>query len=192
MTNRTYNRTPERLVLLLCCLLLGGCQRLAVTPTQRAAYMKTDSAAFAVKSERFAYVATIGFTYVNHSGSPVSTTRCGKPGPQDLEKRVGSRWVQAYSPASLACLSTPNFVLANDDTYHSTLEFVAFEPGHGIGPALMVDSVDGTYRLRWSLVHGANPEDRSAPRIEAVSNEFRLILDKRLEMRPSSAPPPNS
>jgi hypothetical protein len=43
---------------------------------------------------------------------------------------------------------------------------------------LMVDSIDGTYRLRWSLVSGANPDDRKAPRIEAISNDFRFRLEK--------------
>ena len=170
---------------------LGGGSDLNLAQTRRTAFIKTDSAAFTVTFEQLTYRASIGFTYVNRSGSPVSAARCGKPGPPDLEKLIGSRWTRVYSPISVLCRSNTDFVLGNNATYHATLDFVAFEPGHNMQPSLRVDSIDGTYRLRWSLVSGSNPDKKNALRVETLSNNFQLTLAKQVGAQ-SPAPPLNT
>jgi hypothetical protein len=123
-----------------------------------------------------AYFAKIGFVYVNDTGKPVSRAGCGGPGWPDLEKNVAGRWVQAYWPVYLACRIIPDFVLASGATYHGVLEFLAFEPGHNIMPLLLVDSIDGVYRLRWDFSEGEVAGAKGVRRVEAISNEFRMVL----------------
>ena len=43
-------------------------------------------------------------------------------------------------------------------------------------PELEVDSIDGVYRLHWGFTEGPNASADKARRVNAVSNEFRMIL----------------
>ena len=113
--------------------------------------------------------------YTNRSGDAVSATHCHTPPPPTLEKRVGEEWVRAYSPVMLMCLTIPHFRIAAGATYRGTLHFAAAPRGRNMAPALEVESIPGTYRLRWGLRAGNDPEARDAPMVEAISNEFRLV-----------------
>ena len=44
-------------------------------------------------------------------------------------------------------------------------------PGNNTYPTLMVDSIDGTYRLRWDFSEGAVAHAKGARKVAATSNE---------------------
>jgi hypothetical protein len=122
------------------------------------------------------YRATIGYVYTNHTGSTLSATYCNTPVPPALEKSVDGRWTLAYSPVILLCETIPPFRVARGASYRGTLYFAAAPHGRRMGPALYVDSLPGTYRLRWPLHAGEDPRARDAPLVEAISNEFSMAL----------------
>ena len=153
----------------------GDCRTSPAPERQAAATLATDSAQYAVRFEGGMYRGTIGYVYTNRSGDAVSATHCHTPPPPVLEKKVGEEWVRAYNPVMLACLSIPHFRIAAGTTYRGTLHFAAAPSGRNMAPALEVESIPGTYRLRWGLRAGSDPEARDAPIIEAISNEFRMV-----------------
>jgi hypothetical protein len=179
---------PVMVALLLALVVAGSaaCQTTAPpgeeTPAppqaragQSGASLVTDSTQYTVRFVDRMYRARIGYTYTNRTGQPVSRNYCRTPPPPVLEKLVDGKWVRAYRPMMPACLTTPPFRIAPGATYRGTLNFAAVPPGQNAAPALEVGSVPGTYRLRWMLTAGNDPEAAAAATVEAISNEFRLI-----------------
>jgi hypothetical protein len=140
------------------------------------ASLRADSGEVGVHRSGFAYIAKIGFTYINTTAKPVSKAGCGFPPWPTLEKKVEGRWVLAYNPVYLLCLTRPDFMVRSGETFHAVFDFEAYEPGHRWAPTLDVSSVDGIYRLRWDLVEGTDANNRDARIIRSTSNEFRMVL----------------
>lgn len=155
---------------------LVACQTLSPYSRPLTASLRTDSAEIGVHFRPPAYVAKIGFVYVNTTAGPVSMAGCGGPPDPQLEKKVDGRWVPAYYPFYLACLTKPDFRIESGATYRGVISFGAFEPGHNTAPELLVDSIDGIYRLRWDFAEGTDATAEGVRRVEAVSNEFRMVL----------------
>jgi hypothetical protein len=158
----------------LACL--GACQSLRPAKQPLVAFLRTDSAEIGVRHTGIAYGADIGFVYTNATSGPVSRVGCGGPTFPALEKKVNDKWVYAYYPIYLMCLTKPDFKLESGQSFRGVLQFGAFEPGHNTGPELRVDSIDGVYRLRWDFVEGIDASVKDARRVESTSNEFRMIL----------------
>jgi hypothetical protein len=158
---------------------LVGCQTLSGPKQPLSASLRTDSAQIGVRHSSFAYMAEIGFVYTNTTAKPVSKAGCGFPPFPELEKKVNDRWVAAYYPIYLLCLTKPDFMLRSGETYHGVLNFTAYERGHNTAPTLEVDSIDGTYRLRWDFAEGTDATVEGTRSVEAVSNEFRMVLSER-------------
>lgn len=138
--------------------------------------LRADSAEIPVHFNQHAYVARIGFVFVNDSGEPLSRVGCGGPGWPALEKKVDGQWVAAYYPVELSCRVVPDFFFPPATTYRNELGFLAYEPGNKMGPELRVKSIDGVYRLRWVFTEGENPTAKGAIQVETTSNEFRMLL----------------
>lgn len=137
--------------------------------------LSTDSAVIGVRFSPPGYFAEIGFVYVNTTAGPVSISGCHGPPDPELEKRVDGRWVRAYHQIHLLCLTKPDFRVESGATHRDVISFVAFQPGQNKAPVLLVDSIDGTYRLRWNLVEGTDASE-GGRKVEAISNEFRMVL----------------
>jgi hypothetical protein len=163
--------------LLLLVTSSGACSRGRTAPPapRPGATLRTDSARYEVSFTKPVYRVQIGFVYTNGTDAPVSTNYCKVPGPPALEKRVGGRWVRAYDPITLLCLSIPPFRLAPGQAYRGTLYVSVAERGANFLPQLEVDSIAGTYRLRWALTAGSDPDDPDAPSVEATSPPFELV-----------------
>ncbi|MFN2564963.1 MAG: hypothetical protein ABR499_08140 [Gemmatimonadaceae bacterium] len=142
-------------------------------PAPIAATLVTDSAQYTVRFVNGMYRARIGYRYTNQSGDAVSVAYCRTPPPPLLEKKVGGEWVQAYSAVVLLCRSIPDFRIPAGGTYRGALDLAAAPRGRNEVPILEVDSVPGTYRLRWELRAGNDPDVGAV--VEAISNEFRLV-----------------
>jgi hypothetical protein len=154
---------------------IAACRPPATPNGQERITLQSDSSQYTVRLIDGMYRATIGYTYTNRSGDAVSSTHCHTPPPPILEKKVGPDWVRAYDAVLLMCLTIPHFQIADGATYHGTLHLSVAQPGRNMLPALLVDPVSGTYRLRWRLRTGSDPEARVASTVEAISNEFVLI-----------------
>jgi hypothetical protein len=154
---------------------MAACQTVAHSDDPLTASLKTDSAQVSVHRSGVSYIADIGYTYTNTTPGPVAKRGCGIT-PPDLEKKVNGRWVAAYNPVRLMCIRVPDFSLASGQSYHGVLHFMAAEPGHNVSPTLSVDSIDGTYRLRWDFVEGTDAGVEGAKTVSSTSNEFRMVL----------------
>jgi hypothetical protein len=157
----------------------GACETLGLSSPPLTASLRTDSAEIGVHMSGFTYLGKIGFVYVNTTSGPVSKAGCGFPPFPDLQKKVDGKWVAAYSPVYLACLTKPDFVLRSGESYHGVLEFMAAQPGHQTEPSLLVDSIDGVYRLQWDFAQGTDTGIKGARTVQAISNEFRMVQSPR-------------
>jgi len=155
---------------------LPSCESLSLSRRPLTASLRTDSSQIGVHYTGNGYAAKIGFVYTNTTAGPVSKSGCGSPASPGLEKRVNGKWVPAYFPAYPACLSKPDFMLRSGQILHDVLDFAAYEPGHHIGPELLVDSIDGIYRLRWDFAEGTDATEKGVRLVKSTSNEFRMVL----------------
>jgi hypothetical protein len=172
------NRYRERLTTLIAIGALAyvvGCETLAPSTPPLAASLRTDSTEIGAHRSGFYYLANIGFVYTNTTAKPVSMAGCGPRFPE-LEKNVGGKWVAAYYPVYLACLTKPDFMIESGATFRGVLQFMASEPGHNTMPELNVDSIDGIYRLRWDFREGTDATAPGTRSVESISNEFRMVL----------------
>ena len=169
---------PRILLLGLACGIAMACRTAArrAPGGEPGPSIVTDSTQYTVHDVNGFYSANIGYSYTNRTGTTVSVNYCGKPGPVGIEKRVDGQWVGAYDPIVLACLTIPPFRLATGESYHGAFNFGAAQPGRNMMPVLEVDSVPGIYRLRWGLRRGPDPDATEASPVDAISNEFRLVL----------------
>jgi len=151
------------------------CQPLVPLKARPRVVLHADSAEVPVHFTQRAYVAKIGFMFVNDTDQPLSRASCGPILPA-LEKRIDGHWVAAYYPASLSCRIIPDPVLPPGTTFRDVLEFMAYEPGHQMLPELRVKSIDGVYRLRLGFTEGTDATAKGARYVEATSNEFRMVL----------------
>jgi len=109
----------------------------------------------------------------------VAKAGCGGPPYPDLQKKVGEKWVAAYYPVYAACLSKPDFTVPSGGTFRGTLDFFAAKPGQNTAPELLVDSIDGLYRLEWDFVQGTDTETSKGRIVKSFSNEFRMLETAR-------------
>ena len=157
-------------LLLAIAAALGACRLPPVNEQPAEVTLVTDSAEYTVRFARGFYRATIGYVYTNQSGDAVSTDECPVPWPA-LEKKANGRWVRAYNPLRPHCRSIRPFRIPDGGTYRDSLDLAVAPRGRHATPTLEVDSINGIYRLRWTLRAGYNPGRR---RVVAISNEFRL------------------
>ena len=137
--------------------------------------LRADSAVYHVWATGPLDRVTIGFVFTNGTRAAVSAAYCRTPPPPDLEKWVNGRWTVAYRPVAWACKSEPPFRVAARAQYRGVLPVGAARPGARLVPAWQVDSVPGTYRLRWVLRAGPDPDNRARPLVAAASAPFELV-----------------
>ena len=160
---------------LVFAALLVGCRRSGDADAGRAGVvLAAGSADHTIHLRGPLHTADIDFQLTNHTGSTLSANSCGAPIPPELQKRrADGSWVFAYNPLVLGCRTEPALRVADGGSYHGTLTLVAGRDSN-ISPTLLADSVPGTYRLKWRLRVGPNPDDETAPIFEPVSPPFRF------------------
>jgi len=163
-------------LLLLAAALLGGCEQLSRLRPHLTASLRTDSAEIGVHLAGNSYYAQIGFVFVNTTPNVVSMAGCVGPPMPEVQKLVDGHWVAAYYAVYPACRTMPDFTVPSGGTFRGVVHFSAAIPGHRLGPELLVDSIDGTYRLAWPWTEGTEAFARNARRVEAISNQFRMTL----------------
>lgn len=138
---------------------------------------RTDARSYTLHAGRDSYDVSIGVTFTNLTGDTVYFPRCKMP-EFELRKRVPGGWAGAWEPSAyFACKGQP-IVVPSRGRWRTRLDIRAFYPGSRWGgPQFRVDSIPGTYRLRWERVE--TPAAVSLPEEERVSNEFALRAEPR-------------
>jgi hypothetical protein len=97
-----------------------------------------------------------------------------------LEKKVHDHWIRAtgYNNCLLSP-AMPMLTLESGQSYRDVFELLASDRGHAGWPELQVDSIEGTYRLRWDFVEGTGASAKDARKVESTSNEFRMVLSRQ-------------
>jgi hypothetical protein len=174
----TVNKSKLRSVnafLLFAPMLLGACDTISRLRPPLRAQLRTDSTLIAVHFSGHGYAANIGFEFTNTTSDTISMLGCvGIPDPA-VEKLVNGVWRPAYEPFYALCRSSPDFALSSGDTMRRVIRFSAAARGERVMPQLLVDSINGVYRLHWIWTAGAKADARNARRVEAVSNQFRMF-----------------
>jgi hypothetical protein len=156
-----------------------GCAGRGALPPKPAHALTTDSSHYSVRDTAGFYRAHIGYRYVNGSTSAVSIPGCQGPYPPALEKRVDGAWVRAYGAVLPLCEDVPPVRVRRGGRYEGVLLLDVAHKGRGSrSRSLEVDSLSGTYRLRWDVQEGPDAATR-APTTEVTSNEFQLRLYPR-------------
>jgi N-acetylglutamate synthase-like GNAT family acetyltransferase len=176
LANPRWTKGLAATLSMLLLVFLAACQALNPSLRPLPAALRADSAQIHVRRSDYAYGADIPFVFTNTTAKPLSVAGCGGPTFPGLEKKVNDRWVAAYNPVYLMCLTKPDFMLKSGETFRNVVQFSAYEPGHNTHPTLEVESIDGIYRLRWVLVEGTDATAKDARQVEAISNEFRMVL----------------
>ena len=171
-------RVSPALSSLIPGLALCACSLVTSEPTPPVAdVLVTDSTEFGARLVGNAYAANIRYTFTNPARVTVSRNYCQAPPPPDLQKNINGSWVSVFPLVSPLCLSIPPFRIEPGASYRGfrplRLDGVA---NVGMDPRIGIDSVNGTYRLRWSWVIGPDPDAPGAARLEALSNEFRIVV----------------
>ena len=184
LANQRWTKSSAAALSMLLLVFLAACQTLNPAPPPLTASLHADSALIHVRRSGINYMANIPFVFTNTTTGPVSKSGCGLTFP-GLEKKVNERWVEAYYPVYLACLTKPDFRIESGKSFRHVLRFMAAEPGHNTAPTLEVESIDGTYRLRWVFSEGTEETAKGARRVDATSNEFQMVLidEARREVR---------
>jgi len=127
---------------------------------------------------------TIALKYTNKTKQVRYLPGCKGPPAPVMEKREGTRWIVAFAPIELLCLSYP----VPEVRPGGTFEFVF--PVHGFliyaMPEWKPREVAGTYRVRWTVYksmewsspdgHVLTPEAYTAT---VYSNEFKIVPRQR-------------
>ena len=159
-------------VLTSCVSSRAGPHRIS---TNGQATIRTDSAQYTVPVVDGRYQVSISFVLTNATTTSISADYCKEPGPPILEKFINGRWHLAYTADSFLCQAVPPFILPVDGSHRGVLQVVALPLGSTHGNALRVDSIPGTYRLRWMLNAGTDPRAPGTSTVQAISNGFRLV-----------------
>jgi len=149
-------------------------------PVTTAALMRTDTTEIRVGRSGETYATMIGFVLVNTTAGAISSGMC----MPNVEKSVMRKGKQVWEAASYGVvLGCDRAGFNQSEAYRERVLFSAPNLEKYMSPDHWINSIDGTYRLRWSFVEAADGTSGRARRIDAVSNEFHLTL---------SAPPPCS
>jgi hypothetical protein len=122
---------------------------------------------------------TIPLRYTNFTGNSIYLPTCLGVNPPVLEKKQGSEWVVAYSPAVPACLGPPQ-VIEPGKTFDYVYQVEGYLPGGNTFPQFET-SVPGTYRIVWGAYGTWTPTStepglgRELPLAKRVSNEFGVV-----------------
>jgi hypothetical protein len=159
-------------------LVAIGCGGPTVPAAGSDAPLQTSDLTYQLRDDgRGGLTTGIPFTYHNDTGRTVYLVNCGGDVPPSLEKWVDSRWVAAWSPILLMCLSPP-IVIAPGDDFEYTLAVYAARHGSNAFPQFEVAEPQGTYRLVWHAPRHDYYSDAPSPLPldDRVSNTFELRM----------------
>jgi len=184
----THRRAPLALPAAILAAVLAACGDGAVDPGGPDALLgdaeppfRTDSLAYTMRSGEVGRSAMIVATYVNRGPTPTYFVNCNGATGVALQKRVGPRWVHAWSPVMPACLSGP-IVVPPGGSHEFLVHLFDGSREHNTSPRFTTD-IPGTYRLVWYDAQGRydTGPDASAtlPRAARLSNHFTLDVEPR-------------
>jgi len=163
----------------LCLCFLGACKTLSQSEAALP-LMRTDSTEISVGRGDQSYFARIGFVLVNTTSGPITSGMCL---PNAEKKVVGKKGKEKWEAVSWGVvMGCERAGFKQGESYRESLPFWPPNLERYMSPDHWVNTIDGTYRLRWVFVKGTDPVSGGARKIEVVSNEFHMTL------RPPNAP----
>lgn len=168
----TLRLTAGAIAVIALCLGLIACKTLNQSaPT--VTLMRTDTTEIRVGRSDQLYGARIGFVLVNTTAGAISSGMC----MPNVEKSVTRKGKQVWEAISfgvvMGCDATG---FREGETYRERALFSAPSMERYMSPDHWINTIDGTYRLRWPFVEGKDLTSGRARRINAVSNEFHMTL----------------
>ncbi|MGH7714332.1 MAG: hypothetical protein ACREOG_23845 [Gemmatimonadaceae bacterium] len=147
------------------------------------AAFQTDLPAYSLRLTPTGYEGAIGVTFTNPTSNAVYIVNCQGGTSLHLDKLVGSRWIVAYAPVVLDCLSAP-IVIQKGAQYRSVVGIYAGYPGTNFHPKFTVSEISGIYRIVWSDVVRTYDQQRGAwsdplPEPLRTSNWFTIAAAAR-------------
>jgi hypothetical protein len=144
---------------------------------------QTDSSAYTLQSGVVWYQAAISATFVNRTGAKVYFVNCQGSTGVVLQKLVGDRWIDAWSPNLTTCLSPPIVVLPGHEQ-RWPIHVVAGYPGTNVVPKFTTPDIAGTYRAVWTQALTSYDARSSTfgtvlPLDHRLSNTFAIALHAR-------------
>jgi len=134
--------------------------------------LQTQGEEFELRDPSGGPQATIPYRFVNRSGSRVYLVNCQGDVRPHMDRREGGKWVQAYAPLRLLCLSQP-VVIEPGAEYFDTLNVFRGELIDPGDPQAETPDLEGTYRLRWEIALSSFDGD-SYPFGEPIRQGFRV------------------
>ena len=195
LPSKTGRRQPAKLVrvprgvLCAAAMVLSsfGCET-TVPKAADSTALVTDGASFPLEREGGGgghewYRGRIPYTFTNRTGSRVYLPNCRGGFDISLEVEEAGRWLHAWSPILLDCLSPP-IVIEPDEVYETTLRVGGCASGGNCGPRLDLPRITSApVRILWgtglsSYDPDAHPSGELIPLEERVSNSFRLHVSR--------------
>ncbi len=134
--------------------------------------LRTEGEEFELREPSGGPQLTIPYRFVNRSGSRVFLVNCLGDVRPHMDRRVGGRWVQAYAPLRLFCLSAP-VVIEPGAEYYDTLNVYREGLIDPSDPQAETPDLEGTYRLRWEIALSSFDKD-NYPFGEPIRLRFRV------------------
>jgi hypothetical protein len=146
-----------RAVVFAACALLPACGDPSSAPTagdpsldrslvrDTTALFQTDSLTYTLRRGILGYSGVIKVRFTNRTGGTVYFVNCNGITGAGLEKRVGGRWIPAWSPVVPACLSAPITVPAGG-SYEEQIGVFGGYPDSNAAPEFTVERIPGIYR----------------------------------------------
>jgi hypothetical protein len=88
-------------------------------------------------------------------------------------------WRQGLAATDVLVCDHATLTVESGQSYRDVLQFWASDRGHSGWPELMIDSIEGVFRLRWDFVEGTDASAKDARKVGSTSNEFRMVLSKQ-------------
>lgn len=163
-----------------------GCESTAPKVADSTALV-TDGTSFRLEKEGGGghewYRGRIPYAFTNRTGSMVYLPNCRGGFDISLEVEEAGRWLHAWSPILLDCLSPP-IVIDPDEVYETMLRVGGCASGGNCGPRLDLPRITSApVRILWrtglsSYDPDAYPFGELIPPEERVSNSFRLRVSR--------------
>lgn len=140
-------------------------------------FLTTDAPVYEIRVEGTVHAVDFELTYRNPLNVAVAVPACHSHTRPMLQKLVDGEWVYAFSPIELLCITAP-LVIPARGTHQFRYELRAAAHDLARWPGAADGTLDGTYRLRWSVgLHDRRADagvGKRLPEEYVVSNTFEL------------------
>jgi hypothetical protein len=150
-------------------------------PNSGGAPVEMSASRYILTTTEVGWRGELGFTFHNVTDRTISLLNCRGGFGLRLEKWDDGRWIPAWHPVLLGCLSPP-IEIGPEESHEHTLHLFSGRPGSNHYPQFSVDPIDGIYRLVileafWDYDHDGPPWGEPPPLEARVSDRFEISTE---------------